>query len=254
MKVSSSYFTRTANRPWQRIAVLVAVIALHLGLFALLLLSQQARGHKVITEAVPTVIADLNSPAKNAGKPRARRAATRPAEPVPPPVPAAPVALPASVAAPAATAGDPAAATAGGGCDLASHLRDAILSDEPAMGALAALQGEARTAADAVMLWDGKWLGDDSSTLAAQLAPLRAVIDQALKSATPQCAAATMTGPQFIAIPAAGRTTMLVIGSGQWRWRDLFPPEPTLCGIGMPACPSPTPPHNTGAARRPMPQ
>lgn len=136
-----------------------------------------------------------------------------------------------------------------GGCALAQAVGDAILADAGAMAYLEALPPEARTEADAVMLWDGRWQVPDgprverrppvaSTANPAEMATpgaLRGVIEQVIRDAQPECRDAPVLGPRFIALPTPSRTTMIVIGSGEWRWADLIQPtEPCVKSVGSP--------------------
>jgi hypothetical protein len=103
------------------------------------------------------------------------------------------------------------------------------------MAELEALPAQARTQADAVMLWDGGWLQSASALSPAPadtpngsvltLGQLRRVVEQELRKAQTECRNAMVTGPQFIALPGVRRTTIIVVGSGQWRWEDLLRPD-----------------------------
>lgn len=162
--------------------------------------------------------------------------------------------LPATSAAPALAS--PSVSGGGGlmpgGCALAQAVGDTVLTDAAAMAELEALPPQARTQADAVMLWDGRWQSPgvvSSSTLPGAVtsgaaegitnSALRNVVEQVIRDALTECREATVNGPQFIALPGPSRTTILVIGSGEWRWADLLrPDEPCPQAIGSP-CLSP---------------
>ena len=123
----------------------------------------------------------------------------------------------------------------GQGCAMGDKIMAAITSDPLAMQALADLPAETRSEADAVMLWNGDWLGSDvpdpaspfAQFFPAQAGPvdvLKSVVIEAVAASTPECQMATTAGPQLIPIGEADRTTMLVIGSGIWAWASLLSP------------------------------
>jgi hypothetical protein len=132
----------------------------------------------------------------------------------------------------------------GTGCSLASTIATAIEGDPNAMQALAALPASYRTAADAVMLWNGEWAHDDTASLSptaafsffapaaepddGPIAPLKNIVVMTLAMAPEDCLQATVAGPQLIPIHEQNRTTMLAIGSGEWQWANLAPPQDLL--------------------------
>lgn len=133
------------------------------------------------------------------------------------PLPSIPAA--AAFATPTASSGGDVSA---GGCALAQAVGNAIRTDSAAVAELEALPPQARTQADAVMLWDGRWQGSEAVSANVTASVLRQVIEQAVRDAEAECREAPVNGPQFIALPGPSRTTMIVIGSGQWHWVDLI--------------------------------
>ena len=127
----------------------------------------------------------------------------------------------------------------GQGCAMSAKVMAAIIADPLAMQALVDLPAESRSEADAVMLWNGEWLGADTVTpttpfdiLASEpsgpVEVLKAVVVKAVTQSSPECQMVTSIGPQLIAIPEQERTTMLVIGSGVWAWASLIAPPPAV--------------------------
>ncbi len=112
-------------------------------------------------------------------------------------------------------------------CAMTAVVARAISTSPNAMAALAALPAGLRTEADAVMLWNGEWLLQDepiSLTTAAPehpMEPLKQVVLDAVRTMPPECLEVETSGPQLIPIAEPGRTTMLVVGSGRWRWSSL---------------------------------
>jgi hypothetical protein len=101
------------------------------------------------------------------------------------------------------------------------------------MAALAALPVGLRTEADAVMLWNGSWQPDNAPVLASftasegPLEPVKNVVLTALNASPADCLNVEIIGPQIIPVQEPGRTTMLVVGSGVWRWSSVVDaPEP----------------------------
>ena len=133
----------------------------------------------------------------------------------------------------------PAAAGSGTGlgCGMAGMLAKGISESPEAMAAVAALPRDVRSEADAVMLWNGTWLDTGQSAALAgvpvvsavsgqdPVTVLKTVILSTLAAAPAECREVESFGPQLIPIAEPGRTTMLVIGSGAWRWSSLIEPE-----------------------------
>ena len=119
----------------------------------------------------------------------------------------------------------PAGTGNGEGCSVGSAIGAAISADPEAMDELAALPAGSRTEADAVMLWNGAWPGlepEAPDQLQQQPVPaLKRVVTDAVLSLPVDCREVQATGPQLIPIQEPGRTTMLVIGSGVWRWATV---------------------------------
>lgn len=115
-----------------------------------------------------------------------------------------------------------------GGCALADQLRAAIMADPASLAELAALPAGVRTEADAVMLWNGQWMAESVYLDPSSSPPLRRLVQQLIAQAPEECRTAIWTGPQFIPITQGTRNTMLVVGSGSWRWQDLMD-QPQEC-------------------------
>lgn len=159
---------------------------------------------------------------KDEPAPTSAKAVSRP--PVPPPPIAAPV-FPQVAGAAVIPVG---AGASAGGCALALQTAAAIGRDTAAMAELDALPSGSRTSADAVMLWDGQWL-QAGIAMQGRSAPsprpaeaLRAAVELVIRASTPACRDAEVSGPQFVPVADAGRTVMIVIGSGRWHWADLL--------------------------------
>ncbi len=207
----------------RRAALVVLIAAAHFWLLWLVLFWDWAQGPSAVrAQALTTIeVAQVTTP-------------SAPAKPAPPvkvqnPIPS--LALPSAMTVPT----PPAASGngAGAGCGMAGLVGKSISGSPEAMTALATLPPEVRSDADAVMLWNGGWMdiGEPSaaSPLTAALspdplAPLKQVVIDALAAAPIECRDVGELGPQLIPIVEPGRTTMLVIGSGAWKWSDLIDP------------------------------
>jgi hypothetical protein len=133
-------------------------------------------------------------------------------------------------------------AVGAGGCALDQTVGDAILANAAAMAELEALPRQARTEADAVMVWDGAWPEPAPPAVTPLLdfsrpGALRRAVEIAITSAPAECRDAPVAGPRFIALPGVFRTTTIVIGSGQWRWADVLKPDVT-CGVATTSKPA----------------
>lgn len=162
---------------------------------------------------------------------------------------------------------------AGHGCNMAAAVGKSIAENPAAMAAVAALPRTVRSDTDAVMLWNGSWLdtgfssgiGAGSRTepssplgflpgvpsLLGQdpVITLKTVILAAIETAPPGCLETESLGPQLIPIAEPGHYTMLVIGSGAWRWSSLRDPvvDPAaLPGAAQPAGAEPIMPAPAG--------
>ena len=76
-----------------------------------------------------------------------------------------------------------------------------------------------RSVANAVQLWNGRWIEDPGG--ADRLAAVRAATVQAILAAPPGCRQAGVAGPRLILFDDGPETVVLSLGSGTWRWTDL---------------------------------
>lgn len=114
----------------------------------------------------------------------------------------------------------------GGGCDINVSMQERLTADPAAQAALRLVPRDAKSVANAIQLWDGAWIpiittGDD-----AAFAPVRDVIADAVRTAPADCRNRAVEGPRFLIVAnAEGLTTVIVVGSGTWRWADLVKEE-----------------------------
>ena len=223
-----------ADGRMRRAILLFASIGLHL-LALLLLLSLDTRlPTRLIREGVPNVLT-LTSPDTGGG------GASRPSKPVPPTLvpPAPPAAAETAIATPPAPVGTGAASGPDGitgGCALAHDAAVAIARDAAAMTEVNALPSDARTSADAVMLWDGVWLASRGSAAPIAGGAVRRIVERIVTEAPTECRNAEARGPEFVPIPDGNRTIMIVIGSGLWHWGDLLVPPISCAPLALVPC------------------
>lgn len=230
---------RTGRERSPRLALLLGIVAVHLLLILWLVSRPPAvRSGPKIGDAL-ILIAPSSGERPASGPPKqVKQSRTKAPFPIPPPLIEMPSPEPAS-----SQDADTSEAAAGGsgGCQLAADAGIAIQQDPAAMTELAALPPGIRTDADAVMLWNGQWLGEPEPTTAMSppsvTGELRRVVEAIVAAAPAQCRDATAIGPVFVPIAEAGRTTMVVIGSGIWRWSQLLEEAPLPTMAPMPSTP-----------------
>ena len=184
-----------------------------------------------------------------------------------------PVLMPSAIKVPAAPAAS--GTGTGAGCGMAGVIGRAIAADPAAMAALDALPPGIRTEADAVMLWNGGWIDVGGAPVSARpqslvpspvpslltkilesdpLAPLKQSVVAALAAAPADCRNLEVSGPQLIPITEPARTTMLVVGSGIWKWADLIDPavlSPDAVAL-VSGAPTLSSPPQTSAGKMPL--
>lgn len=223
----------TAAARARRAALMVAIIAAHLVLALWILLGGSSFAPVRKPQSLTAIDISINVPKPDAPAKKA----------VVPPVPdkRKVALLPTKVTVEAAP--PPASGSgSGSGCSVATAVAAALIADKPAMEELAALPAEVRSEADAVMLWNGTWLDvtpGAQQPLALMQIPtqpqpqtllqthtlipeLKRVVTDTVLALPAECQGVETAGPQLIPIPEPGRTTMVVIGSGVWRWSDLI--------------------------------
>ena len=220
----------------QRGLLILAIAAIHVGLVSLLILSSRSVGQAPPSHSALAAFDISASPPK----------ADAPAAPAPKVVSTSDrLAVPLPSLSELAIAPPNGGTGTGQGCAMGAKVMAAITSDPLAMQALADLPAEARSDADAVMLWNGDWLGAGDRASAGAFAPffpaptgpvevLKAVVVKTVTASSTECQMATLTGPQLIPISEQDRTTMLVIGSGVWAWASLLAPPPSLAEPVLP--------------------
>lgn len=126
----------------------------------------------------------------------------------------------------AGTAGS--AGGAGADCPLETLLGAALQADPVARVALARIPRPSRSVANAVMMWDGRWVADARVGGLPAIDAVRGAIAAVLRAAPPGCADRVVLGPVFVPVnvfaPTRGDTgtIVLALGSGAWRWPDML--------------------------------
>lgn len=193
--------------------MLGAVFALHLAVLVLMLVAGGTRARPPVEPGILSVVS----------------LSAAPPAPAPPP-PALPSKL-AETSRPLAPAAAPdtvdAASTAapGAGCATLDLVSKAILADQVALDAVHRAPPETRSLGDAILVWNGGWIKEAGGT-GTPLGAVRAVAEASLRSLDEACLEEAVVGPRLIPIPAGSRMMFVVIGSGNWRWRDLLKEEP----------------------------
>lgn len=141
-----------------------------------------------------------------------------PAPPAPPVVPPLAEIVPAPVAAVPVIAVAADSAAVAGECAMVAAMTRALAADPAVAEALPRLPPQARSVADAVLLWNGTWSAQPA------LEPARVAVMRAARAEPSACLDEELRGPRLIPVGEPGRSTMLVVGSGAWRWRDLSDP------------------------------
>ena len=112
-----------------------------------------------------------------------------------------------------------AGAAAGGGdddCGLSQALQGALDTDPSLRSAVSRIPASARSVANVVNVWNGRWV-----ELGGAGEPIRAAIGRLVDTAPSECLARPVSGPRLFMVAGETRTTTLALGSGEWRWAQL---------------------------------
>ncbi len=118
-------------------------------------------------------------------------------------------------------------------CQLTAWLQKALQADPQVQAALAEIPKPARSVANAIMLWDGGWVGPRLDA-AVGVATIRTAVISGVRSAPAACQAQIVRGPELIILTQGAGSTVLAIGSGEWRWGDLLAPDYQLTALAAP--------------------
>jgi hypothetical protein len=112
-------------------------------------------------------------------------------------------------------------------CQLTTWLQQALQEDPQVRAALATMPRRARSLSNAFMLWDSDWVAGDPKA-AASLAAVRAAVVAGIRAAPDGCLSAPVRGPELMTLTDEAGTTVIAIGSGEWRWQDLLTTAPAM--------------------------
>lgn len=118
-----------------------------------------------------------------------------------------------------------ASAAAGSACDLTQWIQKALQADPQVQQALARIPRPARSIANAIMLWDGAWVAT-RATAADDTAAIRLAVISGVAAAPEACQNQATRGPELFTLNDAMGTTVVVVGSGNWKWADLLKVDP----------------------------
>ena len=124
--------------------------------------------------------------------------------------------------APALASSGVAVGGAGATCPWVPLLRQALEGDLAARAALARIPRPSRSVANAVMLWDGRWIPAERLGGPTALNAVRAAITRALTTGPEVCRSEVVLGPVFVPLLDREGTLVLALGSGEWRGTDLL--------------------------------
>lgn len=110
-------------------------------------------------------------------------------------------------------------------CQIGAWLQAAMQTDPQVQAALLDIPRPARSVSNALMLWDGGWT-EATPKAAAGIAAIRAAVLAGLASAPEACRTQMVRGPELMTLVTGAETTVIAIGSGEWRWGDLMPAAP----------------------------
>lgn len=120
---------------------------------------------------------------------------------------------------------------AGGSCDLTEPVQAALRTSSDVQTAVPKIPRSERSVANAIMVWNNHWIGQDQHMPPLATIAVRDVIAATIAAATPACRLQIQAGPRLLTLPGTPQTTVLALGSGHWRWQDLlntaFPDSPS---------------------------
>ncbi len=120
-------------------------------------------------------------------------------------------------------AATPASGSPGAACDIGGAVQVALRSDPAAHQAVTLIPRPDRSAANAVMMWNGQWIDPAEVGGAASFSTVRTSIRQIVAAADPGCRDQELVGPRFMLIPdAEGAMIVVAVGNATWRWSDLL--------------------------------
>jgi hypothetical protein len=184
---------------------------------------------EIVSLTAPTPAPPLESRPRSAPPQPAPVSADAPGLPAPEPEPSSPGSIKAPTPEPADTPptaqhpeGDVTEGVENADCQVVADLEGRLALDPRVPPALARVPASARSVANALMVWDGRWASAGSLGGEAALAPLRDAIQAGIRLSPGRCLTEPVSGPRLIALPEGSGRVMLAIGSGAWRWAALL--------------------------------
>ena len=195
-----------------------AILLVHVLVLALVLLAPSG---PVPTPAFGTPLSVFNVAAADL-MPPAQQQPEPPRTPVPAPMIDLRIETPVEASPPIFSAAAAEQAGFGTSCELADLLGRAFADSPLVLAQLARIRPEARSVANAVMFWDGKWVEVEERAPQDAISLLRRAIVEGVEAAPAECLTQDVAGPRFIPVKGADGTIILVLGSATWRWEQLL--------------------------------
>lgn len=107
-------------------------------------------------------------------------------------------------------------------CAIPERLQQALTSDATVGAGLRLVPPQARSVANAILVWDGSWVDERGLGGPDAIGPLRSAIAAQVRSLPPKCRELDLAGPRFLVFPSGQGPTVVALGSGLWRWSDLI--------------------------------
>ena len=124
-------------------------------------------------------------------------------------------------------AAEPSALDRGGGgaatnCRIADFLQTVLQTNSDVHIALGLMPPGVKSVANAVLLWDGRWIDGETVGGATVFDPIHTAVVAGVSNAPAACQMELVRGPRLITVGDSHNTTVLAFGSGEWRWADVL--------------------------------
>ncbi len=107
-------------------------------------------------------------------------------------------------------------------CELLESLKLNFQRSDGVKTALRLIPRKSLSVANAILLWNGRWIDESDVGGPAALKPIEQAVAQTVSQTPPICQAELLHGVRFITLGDASDTMVLAFGSGDWRWSDLL--------------------------------
>ena len=114
-----------------------------------------------------------------------------------------------------------AATSSGNGCSVTEEVQATLRASNDVHAALDRIPRAARSVANAVLLWNGRWIDANEVGGPGAIDPIRAAVAAVVHTASADCRTAQLTGPRFMIVPSPSGTRILTFGSGDWTWAEV---------------------------------